>query len=219
MDLGGSQIMSRYWIVLPLMVFLLALPQPGRAQGTTYRGEAAAAEVRALFVNVAVSDTGPLPSSGGSLSASLLDVTVPGLVGLHLLNADTTGVDSRTDSQASVALATVTAAGIHITASILTSEASAACQIGHVELSGNSQIAALTVNGVSITVTGEPNQTVPLLVGSLVINEQIASSSTTPFFTSGDMLVNALHLQVLGAVDVVISSSKAGVTCRSVVPL
>jgi hypothetical protein len=219
MNLGGSQIMSRYSIALPLMVFLLALPQPGSAQGTTHRGEAAAAEVRALFVNVALSDTGPLPSSGGSLSASLLNVTVPGLAGLQLLNAETNGAGSRTDSQASVALATVTAAGINITASILKSESSAACQGNHVELSGNSQIAALTVNGLSITVTGEPNQTVPLLVGSLVINEQIASSSTTPFSVSGDMLVNALHLQVLGAVDVVISSSRAGVTCGTAVLL
>jgi hypothetical protein len=202
---------SRYWIALPLATFLLALPKHGLAQATTYRGEAVVAEVRALFVNVALSDTGPLPSNGGSLSTSLLNATVPGLVGLHLLNADTQGVNSRTDSQASVALATITAAGIHITASILTSDASAACQGGQVSLSGSSQIAALTVNGLSITVTGEPNQTVPLLVGSLVINEQIGSTTTNPL--GGDMLVNALHLRALGAVDVVISSSRAGITC------
>jgi hypothetical protein len=188
---------SRYWITLALTVFLLALPKYGQAQAITYRGEAVVADVRALFVNVALSDTGPLPRSGGSLSTSLLNATVPGLVGLHLLNGDTQGVNSRTDSQASVALATITAAGIRITASILTS-----------------QIAALTVNGLSITVTGEPNQTVPLLVGSLVINEQIGSTTTNPL--GGDMLVNALHLDVLGAVDVVISSSHAGITCGEV---
>ena len=200
---------SRHCIVLALTMFFLALPKHGRAQTTTYRGEAVAAEVHALFVNVALSDTGPLPSSGGSLSTSLLNATVPGLVGLHLLNAGTQGGTSRTDSQASVALATITAAGIHITASVLTSDASAACQGGQVVLSGTSQIAALTVNGLSITVTGEPNQTVPLLVGSLVINEQIGAT-TNPL--GGDMLVNALHLSVLGAVDVVISSSRAGIT-------
>jgi hypothetical protein len=205
---------SRYWIALALTVFLLALPKHGRAQATTYRGEAVVAEVRALFVNVALSDTGPLPSSGGSLSTSLLNATVPGLVSLHLLNADTQGANSRTDSQASVALATITAAGIHITASILTSDASASCQGGQVVLSGTSQIAALTVNGLSITVTGAPNQTVPLLVGSLVINEQIGSTTSNPL--GGDMLVNALHLSVLGAVDVVISSSRAGISCGEV---
>jgi hypothetical protein len=205
---------SRYWITLALTVFLLALPKYGQAQAITYRGEAVVADVRALFVNVALSDTGPLPRSGGSLSTSLLNATVPGLVGLHLLNGDTQGVNSRTDSQASVALATITAAGIRITASILTSDASAACQGGQVSLSGSSQIAALTVNGLSITVTGEPNQTVPLLVGSLVINEQIGSTTTNPL--GGDMLVNALHLDVLGAVDVVISSSHAGITCGEV---
>jgi len=103
---------SRYWIALALTVFFLALPKYGQAQATTYRSEAVVAEVRALFVNVVLSDTGPLPSSGGSLSTSLLNATVPGLVGLHLLNADTQGANSRTDSQASVALATITAAGM-----------------------------------------------------------------------------------------------------------
>ena len=99
-----------------------------------------------------------------SLSTSLLNATAHGLEGLHLLNADTQGVNSRTDSQASVALATITAAGIYITASILTSNASASCEggyVAHVVLSGSSQIAALTVSGLSITVTGAKSDDTP----------------------------------------------------------
>jgi hypothetical protein len=60
---------------------------------------------------------------------------------------------------------------------------------------------------------GEPNQTVPLLVGSLIISEQIGSLSSSSCGGSANMRVNAIHLTVLGIADVVISSSQAGVSC------
>jgi hypothetical protein len=41
----------------------------------------------------------------------------------------------------------------------------------------------------------------------------------TPTFTSGDMLVNALHLKVLGVAEVVISSSHAAVACSTAIEL
>src|SRR5262249_3663311 len=125
----------------------------------------------------------------------------------------TTGANSRTDSAASVANVTLNVAGIYITASVLTSNASAACQPGQASASGTSTITALTVNGLSVTVTGQPNQTVPLVVGSLIINEQISSTSASPAFSSADIVVNALHLKVNLIADVVISSSHAGMKC------
>jgi hypothetical protein len=67
------------------------------------------------------------------------------------------------------------------------------------------------VNGLPIIVSGAPNQVVPLLVGSLIINEQVSSVSNSPGMMSADMLVNALHLKVADLADVVISSSRAGV--------
>ena len=67
-------------------------------------------------------------------------------------------------------------------------------------------------------VTGAPNQTIPLLLGSLVINEQISSIVNTPTFTSADLLVNALHLKIAGIADVVISSSHAAVACPNEAP-
>jgi hypothetical protein len=71
------------------------------------------------------------------------------------------------------------------------------------EHTGISSIDRLSVNGVPITVTGAPNQTIYVPGGVLVINEQLTSSAST--------VVNALHLTVDGVADVVIASATAGI--------
>jgi hypothetical protein len=196
-----------------LAVGLLALPRSGQAQ--TYAGDAVVVTANVLgLANVSIQDTGNLPKSGGSLSTDLLSVDVPGLLDVNLLSASTTGANSQTNSNASVANVTLTAAGVYITASVLTSSATAACQPGQASVSGSSTVAALTVNGLSVTVSGRPNQTIPLIVGSLVINEQISSTTVSSNLSAADIVVNALHLKVDIVADVVISSSHAGMTCQ-----
>src|SRR5204862_180139 len=69
---------------------------------------------------------------------------------------------------------------------------------------GDTTIDGLSINGAPITVTGQPNQTIPLLGGRVVINEQQA------MFPSG-MAVNALHVVIDGVADVVIASATAGI--------
>lgn len=200
---------------LALPATLVLLPLLAHAQPTvTYSGDAAAARADVLgIINLSISDTGPLPSSGGSLSNTLLDLRVPPILSLDLLSADTSGSNNQTTSDASVANVVVSVEGIHISASVLTSNASAVCSTTTADTSGSSVILALKVNGLSVRVTGAPNQTIPLLVGSLVINEQISSVVISPTLNSANMLVNALHLRVLGLADVAISSSQAGVSC------
>jgi hypothetical protein len=198
---------------------LVALAGIGRAQTrtVTYTGEAAVATAKVLgLAKVSVEDTGPLPPTGGSLSTELAHVGIPPLLDLHLLSASTNGANHQTNSTASVANVTLSVAGLYITASVLTSNATAFCQAGNATASGSSTIAALTVNGRSITVTGQPNQTVPLIVGSLVINEQISTITTSPYLSSSDIVVNALHLKVDLVADVTISSSHAGMSCVGV---
>jgi hypothetical protein len=193
---------------------LFGLTQLTHAQ-TTYTGEAAVAKVNVLgILNASIQDTGQLPSSGGSLSTELLSLTVPDLLSLNLLSASTDGANNETDSAASVVQVTITAAGVNIAASVLTSNASATCAPA---VSGTSTVVGLKVNGLSVKITGQPNQTIPLLVGSLVINEQISSVVNQPNYTTADMLVNALHLKVGFLADVIISQSHAGVTCQTVV--
>jgi hypothetical protein len=105
----------------------------------------------------------------------------------------------------------ITAAGIVITANVLTSNANAQACFNTPSVNGNSTIVGLTVNGQSITVSGQPNQTLPLLVGSLIINEQTSSVTNSGTGTSAEMVVNALHLKAGALADVVVSSSRAGV--------
>jgi hypothetical protein len=198
---------------------LIAVPGTVKAQNqsTTYTGEAVVARASVLgLVNVSVEDTGPLPSSGGSRSAELAHLDIPNLLDLHLLDANTNGANNVVNSAASVADVTLSVAGIYVTASVLTSNATASCQPGSASASGSSTIAALTVNGLSVTVTGQPNQTIPLIVGTLVINEQITSISTSPSLSSADIVVNALHLNVAFVADVKISSSHAGMSCGGI---
>ncbi len=187
----------------------------GRAQNVTYSGEAVAVSANVLgVINTTISDTGALPSSGGSLSNQLASLTVPGLLSVGLMTTATEGENGTASSQASVADVNLAVAGIGITASVLDSNATATCNPDQAAVSGASLIANLKVNHLAVSVTGAPNQAVPLLVGSLVINEQISSTANSPSGPSGYILVNALHLRVNGLADVVIASSQAGAACQ-----
>jgi len=210
-----SVIGSSVFMVLLLPRCLAAAPGGSACRpNTAYSGDAFGASVKLLSTDVTLSDTGPLPASGRSLSTQLLSAEVPGALNAGLLTESTTGGSNRASSQSSVANVDLTVAGIGITASLLTSNATAqACGGGSPSTAGGSNIANLVVNGQSITVTGEPNQRVPLIAGTLIINEQISSLASSSCGGSASMRVNALHLTVLGIAEVVISSSQAGVSC------
>lgn len=161
-----------------------------------------------------ISDTGPLPSSGGALQASLLSVSVPGLLTADVAHATTIGQADRARSEASVADLSLTVGGNTISASLLRSSAMAVCASGGPSVSGDSEIADLTINGQTIAVSGQPNQTIPLPVGEVIINEQTSSVSGN----TGSITVNALHVLIPGVADVVISSAHADVTCQPAPP-
>lgn len=200
------------------LALLTALPAMAGVQACPvqtpciYAGEAEVASANVLGINAALSSTGQLPSTGGSLSTQLANANLPGVLNVQLLSASTSGASGRTSSQASVTNVSLSAAGISVTASVLTSNATAqACGAGVPAVTGGSNIVGLNVNGQPITVTGAPNQTVSLLIGSLIINEQISTVTNSSAGGTADIVVNALHLKVLGVADVVISSSHAGV--------
>lgn len=198
---------------------LFVFPQTARAQ-FTYVGEAAALKATVLgIINASISDTGALPSNGGELAVSLLNFRVPPTLDLNLLTANTVGNNGQTNSQAAVTNVTLNVAGIYVTASVLNSNASATCYSDHATVSGSSTIVALKVNGLSVQITGKPNQTIPLLIGSLIINEQIGTVTAPPDVITADMVVNALHLRVDLLADVVISNSHAGMVCSEPIAL
>ena len=75
-----------------------------------------------------LADTGPLPSSGGALHASLLSATLPaGLGSADTLSASTVGGDQTSSAEATVATVTLTVAGNNISATLIRAQASATC--------------------------------------------------------------------------------------------
>ena len=67
---------------------------------------------------------------------------------------------------------------------------------------GTSEIDGLSINGVSVPVSGAPNQAIPIVGGMVILNEQQLGSDGA--------LVNALHVIVSGVADVVVASATAG---------
>ena len=176
----------------------------------TFSGQATGVRATVLGVTTTISDTGPLPSSGGAEQASLLSASVPGLLTAEVLHAATIGQGDRSRSEASLANLNLTVGGNTIGADLLMARAMAVCAPGGPSTSGSADILGLVINGQSIGVSGQPNQTVNLPNGQVVINEQQSSVSGH----TGDITVNALHVVVNGIADVVISSAHADVTCH-----
>ncbi len=194
-------------IAATIVVVSTAFPIRAFANDTTFSGQATVVNASVLGLGpVVLSDTGPLPPTGGAQQASLLNATVPGLLTAEVLHASTVAGGNHSDAEASVADVSLTVAGNSIAATLLKSEASATCGPGGATVSGSSELVGLVVNGQSIAVTGQPNQTISLpLGGSIIINEQ----SSSP----GNITVNAVHVFVPGTANIVISSAHADITC------
>jgi hypothetical protein len=81
---------------------------------------------------------------------------------------------------------------------------------------GSSELVNLIVNGQSITVTGEPNQTFALSNGSLIINQQQQTTGAT----SGELAVRALRVLTNDTVtgqpvaDVALGTAIARIDCE-----
>ena len=181
----------------------------GGGSGTqnAYSGEATV--VRALVpltgTNLTLIKAGPIASTGGAAENKLLSASVPGLLTATVLHATAVGQGQASRSEASVADVNLTVGGNTISASLLMARANASCSEGKVALSGKSHLAQLVINGKAITVSGYPNQTVNLLVGKVIINEQAK--------TANSITVNALHVIIPGVADVIVSSAHADITC------
>ena len=198
-------------LTVSLLLSLLSWSaQRASANNTTFSGEATVVQATVLGLPpIVLSDTGALDSTGGAREASLLDASVPGLLTAEVLHASTVGQGQRSSSEASVANVTLTVGGNTISAGLLRARATAECHNGTASVSGSSEIVDLVVNGQAIVVSGQPNQTISLPVGRVIINEQQSSVSGN----TGDITVNALHIVVDGIADVVISSAHADITC------
>ena len=189
----------RRWGVVVAIVTLAGWPTAGAAQ--TAIGHARAVQTTVLGSTTILSDTGTLSGSDDALQASQVTGAVPSVLTAEALHATTIGGPDQAAAEASLAALRLTVAGYGISAGFVMVRAAAILGGGS---AGDTAIDGLSINGAPITVTGQPNQTVPLLGGRVVINEQQA------MFPSG-MAVNALHVVIDGVADVVVASATAGI--------
>jgi hypothetical protein len=200
-----SHRISSRWRATALAVVLagvLAWPAGGAAQTVTGQARAVQATVASLFgtSTTTLADTGTLSDPSDPRDAQQTTGTVPSVLSGEVLHAVTMGWTDQVASQASLADLSMSVGGTGISADFVMASALA---LLNAPATADSTIGNLAVNGVPVAVTGEPNQTISIPGGRLVINEQTVSPSGTT--------VNALHAMVAGVADVVIASATAGI--------
>src|SRR5258708_29764895 len=139
-------------ITMSLMATLAFVPAVGFA--ATYSGEAVALKASALGINVALADTGALPSTGGNLSTSLARVNLLGLVSAEALSSTTSGSGTSSQSQSSVT--DVNLLGGLVAADVVKSNSGASCSGSTASVTGNSELVRLVALGQPIAVSS-PN--------------------------------------------------------------
>ncbi len=185
-----------------VMAGLLAWPTPSAAQTVVGNAEAVLSTTFGLFggTTTTLAITGDLGGPGDALDASQVTGSVPSLLDGEVLNAVTMAWPDQVASEASLAGLGLTVAGIGISADFV--QARALAVLGN-PVTGSSLISNLSIDGVSIDVTGEPNQIIAIPGGQVVLNEQTVSPTGTT--------VIALHAVVTGIADVMVASATAGV--------
>ena len=191
------------WRILTLgaaATFVALAGEPGRAQNV--RGQARVVQSTVATVldgsTATLADTGTLSDAGDAREASRGQDSIAGVFTGEALHATTVGSPAQVGSEASVAGVTVSVGGVAIGAEFVMSRATATTT----GAAGVSAIEGLSVAGMPIAVSGEPNQTVLIPNGRVILNEQRISGS--------GITVNALHVIVDGVADVVVASATAG---------
>jgi len=173
---------------------------------TAYSGQAKPLSVSAFGASVSIGDTGPLPSSGGSLSASLLNLNVLGLATVGLLQGTTSGSGDQSTSSAS--LVSVSVPIIGLSADLVKSTSTASCSGTTPSVSGSSELVNVTLLGLPISAP-MPNVSIVLPGGiSVILNQQTSTVSGN----QGSITVNAIHVTGPG-IDIVVSSAESDITC------
>jgi hypothetical protein len=162
--------------------------------------------VSAFGAAVSIGDTGALPSSGGSQSASLIDLNVLGFVTVGVLKGTTSGSGDESASEASLVSVSVPIVGL--TADVVKSQSTAQCSGTTPSVSGSSQLLNVTLLGLPISAP-MPNVAIVLPGGiSVLLNEQTSTVSGN----QGSITVNAIHVTGPG-IDIVVASAESDITC------
>ncbi len=180
----------------------------GSGAAADVSGQARAVQATVLGITTVLADTGTLGGPDDAREAALLTGSIPMLGGVKVTHATTissglNGVEA-VASEASLGNLNLGISGNVVSADFVMAQARTPLSGAS---TGTSSIDGLAVNGQPVPVSGAPNQTIPIVGGRIVINEQQASAS--------GMVVNALHIVVDGLADVVIASATSGITSSS----
>jgi len=194
-------------VAVCLVVALTLSPLIGLAQGTTtYSGQATALKATALGISITLADTGPLPSTGGSITRDLANINVAGLIMATALHSATSG--SGNSSQSNTHIANLSILSL-LKATGVSTSTTATCNGSTASTTGDTQFAMLTVAGQQI-LNANPNTAISLPGGiSVIVNEQTSSGDGG---NTAQTTVNALHITTPVA-DVVVGSSHSDITC------
>jgi hypothetical protein len=195
-------------------------PDPEPTVETTYIGETNVFRAEILgrvtsFVEAS------LDATGGASERSALTIDAPGLVNAEVAHAAVVGGGGVSRAEASLAFLNLTVGDHTITADFLMSRVEASCGSDNIAVTtGSFEVANMKIDDQSITVTTGIDQGFDLrdlsgaVVGRVTLNEQANSTGGA----SGEMTVNALHVEVFGAADVVMFRAFAGVNCATSEP-
>ncbi len=183
---------------------LVVLSSAAISHAQTYGGRAYGALVGGIYF----ADTGSLPPSGGTLTASESSI-VYGVLSTGPATSSCAGGGGIAESAASVQAVVVS----HLEVEVLTCDAvMAQTDADCAGVKGGSTISGLVFAGVEVQVTGEANQTVTVPdVGTLVINETIT--------TEASIIVNALHLTLATGDELILCGCESTYECPTSVDL
>ncbi|MBI4271511.1 MAG: hypothetical protein HY615_14340 [Candidatus Rokubacteria bacterium] len=188
--------------IAALVAAVLAWPVAGGAQTVTGQASAVQATVLGLVggTTTTLASTGTLGGPTDARQASSVTGAVGSLLTGDALHATTIGWPDQVASEASLAALALEVGGTSIGADFVMGRALAV--LGGAG-AGAADVDNLSINGVAVPVTGDPNQTIAIPGGVVVVNEQYTSPGRTA--------VNALHVVVYGVADVVVGSATAGI--------
>ena len=191
-----------------VLIGLLAWPATAQSPtASTVTGQATGVQATVFGIlgtatTTVLSDSGAIGAISQEQDVSQDTGSVASLLTADVLSSSTYSYADEVDSKASLGGLNLSVGAVRITADSVLAEAS---QVLGAPSSGRSYIDNLAINGTPVFVSGDPNQTIAIPGGQLIINEQAISSN-------GATVVNALHIIVNGVADVVIASATAGIS-------
>ena len=177
----------------------------------TFSGEATAVNASNAGGNARLVETGLLPATGGLIIAPPLASAnvLGGALRTGLLNANTQGAGEQSRSQAIAENLNLMVDGNTITSNIVAESSQCTCTTGGPICEG-SFFGNLSINGVPIAITGQPNQRVNLPVrGFITINEQIITGGGV----FQQIKAKGLSIFVPGDANADISSADSKIVC------